>query len=297
VAEPGGRRGLGRGLSALLGETDAPPPEGAEAAPALPPREIAIELLRRNPDQPRRYFPDVELDELAASIREKGVLQPLLVRPVLDAPGEYQIVAGERRWRAAQRAGVRALPIVVRDDLTDLDVLEIGIIENVQRADLNALEEALGYKALIDQFGRTQEQVAETVGKSRSHVANTLRMLTLPGAVQLHLVEGRLSAGHARAIASAPNAEQLAEKIVAAGLSVRQAEALAREAVNPASPSPIRPPAPSRGKDPDTRALESDLSEAIGLVVDIDDRNGRGAVTIRYETLEQLDDLCRRLSR
>ena len=297
MAEPGGRRGLGRGLSALLGETDAPAVEGADAPPALPPREVAIELLRRNPDQPRRYFPDVELDELAASIREKGVLQPLLVRPVADAPGEYQIVAGERRWRAAQRAGLRVLPIVIRDDLTDLDVLEIGIIENVQRADLNALEEALGYKALIETFGRTQEQVAETVGKSRSHVANTLRMLTLPGDVQRHLVEGRLSAGHARAIASAPNAAELAEKIVASGLSVRQAEALAREVGNPGAARPARPPAPGRAKDPDTRALESDLSEAVGLAVEIEDRNGRGAVTIRYDTLEQLDDLCRRLSR
>ncbi len=289
-----GRRGLGRGLSALLGESDAP---SAEGVGALPPREIAIELLRRNPDQPRRYFPDVELDELAQSIREKGVLQPLLVRPVAEAPGEYQIVAGERRWRAAQRAGLRLLPIVVRDDLTDLDVLEIGIIENVQRADLNAIEEALGYRALIDQFGRTQEQVAETVGKSRSHVANTLRMLGLPGPVQQYLVQGKLSAGHARAIATAPNAAELAEKIVAQGLSVRQAEALSRGGGKSGSARPPHPSGARRGKDPDTRALEMDLSDAVGLVVEIDDSDGRGAVTIRYDTLEQLDELCRRLSR
>lgn len=291
-----GRRGLGRGLSALLGEADAP---AVEAAPSVtgPPREIAIELLRRNPDQPRRYFPDIELDELAGSIREKGVLQPLLVRPAPDAPGEYQIVAGERRWRAAQRAGLHVLPIVVREDLTDLDVLEIGIIENVQRADLNPMEEALGYRALIDQFGRTQEQVAETIGKSRSHVANTMRLLGLPGQVQQYLIEGRLSAGHARAIATAPNAADLAERIVGQGLSVRQAEALARESGKPASARPLRPAGPGRGKDPDTRALEMDLSDAVGLSVEIEDRDGRGVVTIRYETLEQLDELCRRLSR
>jgi ParB family chromosome partitioning protein len=297
MAEIGGRRGLGRGLSALLGESDAPPPDGVATADPAFPHEVAIELLRRNPDQPRRVFPDAELDELAASIREKGVLQPLLVRPVAEAAGEYQIVAGERRWRAAQRAGVRVLPVVVRPDLTDLDVLEIGIIENVQRTDLNALEEALAYRALIDTFGRTQEQVADTVGKSRSHVANTLRMLGLPGAVQAFLVNGKLSAGHARAIATAPNAIELAERIITHGLSVRQAEALARDAGKPASTRPARPAASGRPKDPDTRVLEMDLSDAIGLVVDIDDRNGRGAVTIRYDTLEQLDDLCRRLSR
>lgn len=297
VAEQGGRRGLGRGLSALLGETDADVADGV-AAVVLAPREVAIEMLRRNPDQPRRHFPEADLDELAASIREKGVLQPLLVRPVADAAGEYQIVAGERRWRAAQRVGLRVLPVVVRDDLTDLDVLEIGIIENVQRADLNAIEEALGYRSLMDVFGRTQEQVAETVGKSRSHVANTLRMLGLPGSVQQHLVEGRLSAGHARAIATAPNAAELAEKIIAQGLSVRQAEALARGGDRADGPRSPRAAGPSRGgKDPDTRALEMDLSDAVGLIVEIEDRDGKGAVTIRYDTLEQLDELCRRLSR
>ena len=185
----------------------------------------------------------------------------------------------------------------MREDLTEVDVLEIGIIENVQRSDLNALEEALAYRALIDTFGRTQEQVADTVGKSRSHVANTLRMLGLPGVVQDYLVRGKLSAGHARAIASAPNPAALAEKIVAQGLSVRQAEALARDGAKPAPARLARPGAPGRGKDPDTRALEMDLSDAVGLVVEIVDRDGRGAVTIRYDTLEQLDELCQRLSR
>lgn len=302
MAEPGGRRGLGRGLSALLGETEAPAPEAVRELG--PPREVAIELLRRNPDQPRRLFNEEELDELAASIRDKGVLQPLLVRPAPRAEGEYQIVAGERRWRAAQRAGLRVLPIVVRADLTDLDVLEIGIIENVQRADLNPLEEAAAYLTLIDQFGRTQEQVAETVGKSRSHVANALRLLALPAAVRQHLTEGRITAGHARAIATAPDAAALADRIVAEGLSVRQAEALSRGADRPGKDQSEavvkpRPPAPAgrSGKDPDTVALEQDLSDAVGMPVEIEDRDGRGVMTIRYATLEQLDDLCRRLSR
>jgi ParB family chromosome partitioning protein len=290
--EGAGRRGLGRGLSALLGETDAPVSGLTDASG--PPREAPIELLRRNPEQPRRYFSEPELDELAASIREKGVLQPLLVRPAPGAPGEYQIVAGERRWRAAQRAGLRTLPVVVREDLSDLDVLEIGIVENVQRADLNPVEEGLAYLALMESFGRTQEQVAETVGKSRSHVANTLRLITLPEGVRRRLIEGQLSAGHARAIANAPDAEGLAEKIVAEGLSVRQAEALARRA---GVHGRARAPGRSSIKDPDTRALEMDLSEAVGLPVEIDDQGGRGALTIRYDTLEQLDDLCRRLSR
>jgi ParB family chromosome partitioning protein len=290
-----GRRGLGRGLSALLGETDA---SASEIARDLGhPREVPIELLRRNPSQPRRYFVESELDELAASIREKGVLQPLLVRPAPGALGEYQIVAGERRWRAAQRAGLRLLPIVVREDLTDLDVLEIGIIENVQRADLNPVEEGLAYLALMEQFGRTQEQVAETVGKSRSHVANTLRLLTLPEGVRQHLIEGRLTAGHARAIATAPEAARLAERIVAEGLSVRQAETLARGGEKPPSgPRPLKPGSRG-GKDADTHALEMDLSDALGMPVEIDDRDGRGVLTIRYATLEHLDELCRRLSR
>lgn len=297
VAETG-RRGLGRGLSALLGETDAPAPTPEVMEEIGSPREVAVELLRRNPDQPRRYFDEADLEELAASIREKGVLQPLLVRPAPGAPGEYQIVAGERRWRAAQRANLRVLPVVVRDDLTELDVLEIGIIENVQRADLNPLEEALGYRTLIDRFGRTQEQVAETVGKSRSHVANMVRLLALPDEVRQYLIEGKLSAGHARAIANAPDAGRLADRIVREGLSVRQAEALARGAERPSEPRPIRPGETHRGgKDADTRALELDLSEAIGMPVMILDRDGRGELRVAYHTLEQLDELCRRLSR
>ena len=198
-----GRRGLGRGLSALLGEAD-PPSTGAAAAASPPPatNEVSIELLRRNPDQPRRVFDEAELDDLSRSIAEKGVLQPILVRPAPGAPGEFQIVAGERRWRAAQRAGLHSVPVVVRE-FNDLEVLEIGIIENVQRADLNPLEEAAGYKALIERFGRTQEAVAASVGKSRSHIANMLRLLNLPESVRNFLSEGKLTAGHARAVANA----------------------------------------------------------------------------------------------
>ncbi|CAN5470375.1 ParB/RepB/Spo0J family partition protein [soil metagenome] len=292
-----GRRGLGRGLSALLGEV--------ESAPAQAPgdtvggsREAPIELIRRNPEQPRRTFREDDLVELSDSIREKGVLQPILVRPAPGALGEYQIVAGERRWRAAQRAGLKTIPIMIRE-LDDLAVLEIGIIENVQRADLNALEEALSYKVLMDRFGRTQEAIAQTVGKSRSHVANTLRLLNLPEAVQSYVTSGELTAGHARAIASAPDPTTLAKEVIAKGLSVRDAEALARRTPNAAGE--VRPKAaggrPAKSKDTDTQSLEADLSSLLGLDVEIDDRGGVGALTIRYATLEQLDDLCGRLTR
>jgi ParB family chromosome partitioning protein len=289
MSDSSGRRGLGRGLSALLGEAAAQS-EAGEGRPASEVREAPIELLRRNPQQPRRIFSEAEIDELALSIREKGVLQPLLVRPAPDAPGEYQIVAGERRWRASQRAGLRVLPVVVRTDLTDLDVLEIGVIENVQRQDLKPLEEAAAYKTLIERFGRTQEDVAKTVSKSRSHVANVLRLLALPGAVQSALNEGRLTAGHARAIAGAPDPERLARIIVERDLSVRAAEALARTSQGRAPQVKSAP-----ALDADTQALEQDLSEGLGLTVQILDRNGQGEVRIVYRSLEQLDTLCRRL--
>ncbi len=299
---PTSRRGLGRGLSALLGETDpalvasAAPAAVAEVAAAegLTARQTPIELLRRNPDQPRRSFNDEELDELAASIREKGILQPILVRPAPGAPGEFQIVAGERRWRAAQKAGLHEVPILVRA-FDDLDVLEIGIIENVQRADLNPLEEATGYRTLIDRFGRTQDAVATTVGKSRSHVANLLRLLNLPASVRDHLAAGRLTAGHARAIATAPDPEALSDAIIRQGLSVRQAEDLARKSLER---GPTRKSSKSRAgapRDADTAALEHDLSEALGLEVRVEDRDGVGEVRILYQDLEQLDEICRRL--
>ncbi len=283
-----GRRGLGRGLSALLGDPDAPAPKGESHGA----REAPIELIRRNPDQPRRTFGEAEIEELAASIREKGVLQPVLLRPAPDAPGEFQIVAGERRWRAAQKAGLRTLPALVRE-LSDQQVLEIAIVENVQRADLNALEEAMGYRALMERFGRTQEAVAQVVGKSRPHVANALRLLTLPEEVQQLLAEGRISAGHARAIASSSDPAALARQVVERGLSVRETEALARRAPETKAAKP-------KGRtvrDADTAALENDLAETLGLDVELRHKGDSGELRIKYATLEQLDDLCRRLMR
>jgi len=285
------RRGLGRGLSALLGEADST--AAGEAPWPGDGRDLPIELISRNPDQPRRDFAEEELEELAASIRERGVLQPILVRPAPGEAGRYQIVAGERRWRAAQRAGLHEMPAVIRE-LDDLKTLEIAIIENVQRVDLNAIEEAFGYRDLIDRFGRTQEEIARIVGKSRSHVANAIRLLGLPETVQRELRAGRLTAGHARALAAAPDPAALARQVLDQGLNVREAEALARRAQAPARPAST-PAAPA--KDADTRALEDDLSEALGLAVEIADRGGVGEMRIRYGSLEQLDELCRRLTR
>jgi ParB family chromosome partitioning protein len=283
-----GRRGLGRGLSALLDEVEAPAEGGQRAAGVT---EIPVETIKANPDQPRRHFDEADLDELAQSIREKGVLQPILVRPAVFA-GEFQIVAGERRWRAAQRAGIRAIPALVRS-LSDEEVLEIAIVENVQRKDLSAMEEADGYRTLIDKFGRTQAQVADTVGKSRVHVANALRLLQLPASVQAMVRDGQLTPGHVRPLIGAADAARMAEEIVGRGLSVRQTETLARGGVA------ANPGAPTRrgGKDSDTLALESDLAEVLGLPVEIRDAGGAGEVRIRYASLEQLDDICRRLSR
>ena len=296
-----GRRGLGRGLSALLGESEAElaSAEGRDADRAVASaaaRETPIELLRRNPDQPRRQFTEGNINELADSIREVGILQPILVRPAPGSTGDYQIVAGERRWRAAQMAGLKTVPILVRE-LDDLAVLEIGIIENVQRADLNPVEEAMGYRALIERFGRTQEAVAQTVGKSRSHVANALRLLSLPDEVQALLLSGALSAGHARAIVSASDPVGLARQIVDGGLSVRATEALVRKAGTGTVSRPSQPGKAAGFKDADTRALETDLSDILGLDVEILDRDGAGEIRISYATLEQLDDLCRRLTR
>ncbi|MFN9926621.1 MAG: ParB/RepB/Spo0J family partition protein [Phenylobacterium sp.] len=284
------RRGLGRGLSALLGEAE-------EIAHAVSPdegvREIPIELVHANPAQPRRHFAEAELAELEQSIRDKGVLQPILVRPSPRTPGAYEIVAGERRWRAGQRAGLASIPALVRN-LSDDRAFEIAIVENVQREDLNPLEESGGYAALIERFGHTQDQVAQAVGKSRSHVANSLRLNQLPEAVREHLMTGRISAGHARALLGAASPEALAEAVVARGLSVRQTEALVRGGgVTPRKGSGPRKAA----KDADTAALESDLEDALGMSVDVADRGGVGEIRIRYASLEQLDELCRRLTR
>jgi ParB family chromosome partitioning protein len=252
--------------------------------------EIPVEMVKGNPNQPRKHFDEVELDELAQSIREKGVLQPILVRPAMHA-GHYEIVAGERRWRAAQRNGLRSIPALIRD-LSDAEVLEIAIVENVQRADLSAIEEAEGYRALVEKFGRTQAQVADVVGKSRVHVTNALRLLQLPEQVQALVRAGRLTPGHARPLIGAPDAARLAEEAAERGLTVRQVEALAR------GRPPVRAASdPAAGKNADTAALEHDLAEVLGLPVDIRDHGGAGELRVRYATLEQLDDLCRRLTR
>lgn len=279
------KRGLGRGLSALLEDSNEPAAEVSVA----PERALPIELIRRNPDQPRRYFDEDEIGRLAASIREKGILQPILVRPAPGAAGEYQIVAGERRWRAAQKAELREVPVIIRE-FDDGETLEIAILENVQRADLNPVEEALGYRALMDRFGRTQDAVAEAIGKSRSHVANTLRLLALPEQVQTWLAEGKLTAGHARAVATAADPVALAQLIIDGGLSVRDAEALAKR-----DAAPKAAPAAPVLKDADTAALERRLSELLGLTVEIADKAGKGDIKIKYRTLEQLEAVCRKL--
>ena len=295
------QRGLGRGLSALLGDVPPLPAMGAGDAGARegsgPPREIPIELLDRNPNQPRQSFDEAEMAELTASVREKGVLQPLLVRPAPGQPGRWQIVAGERRWRAAQAAGLSALPVLVRE-LDDREVLEIGIVENVQREDLNPLQEAFAYQRLINEFDRTQEAVAQIVGKSRSHIANSLRLLQLPQMVMFMLERGELTAGHARALIPAPNPEQLAAEVVAKEMSVRETE----NAVRTANMRVIHPTARRKGgRHPvepsvDTRDLEEDLAEMLGVRVEIHDRGGRGELRLSYDSLEQLDDLCGRLT-
>ena len=289
------QRGLGRGLSALLGENVAesapvdggPQPTGVRLAP--------IESLKPNPDQPRKQFSAENLEELTASIRDKGVLQPILVRAQPGQDGMWQIIAGERRWRAAQAARLRNVPIIERP-MDDVEVMEVAIIENVQRADLNPVEEAMAYGSLISRFGRTQDALAGVVGKSRSHVANTLRLLQLPDSVLNHVMENRLSAGHARALITAPNPEALAEQVLSKGLNVRQTEALARRAADGPKPSKARPVLSGEGAA-DVAALEQDLADALGLKVLLTDKGGKGEMTIKYGTLEQLDDLCRRLMR
>jgi len=288
MAEEAARSRLGRGLAALIGDV------GAESSVERPrgQRKLPTGALRPNARNPRRIFANAEIDELAASLRERGIIQPIVVRPVRGVSDAYEIIAGERRWRAAQRAGLHEVPVVVIE-ATDEESLQLAIIENVQRTDLNPLEEAEGYRALIRDFSHSQDDVARMIGKSRSHVANTLRLQTLPDRVKEHIQSGRLSAGHARALVGHHDAERLAEEIVARGLNVREVETLAREAVHRGG-APAGKAAVKR-KAADTVALEKRLSDALGLVVSIDHRGEKGVVSIRYRNLEQLDDLTRRL--
>lgn len=290
------KKGLGRGLSALLADVAPEPAATSGGAPAAAgPRMIPIERVKPNPNQPRRDFSEKDLQDLAGSIREQGIIQPLILRPHPDEADTYEIVAGERRWRAAQLARLHEVPAVLRD-LDDTQVLEIAIIENIQREDLNAIEEALAYRQLMDRFGHTQERLAEGLGKSRSHIANLLRLLTLPEMVLDLVRTGRLTAGHARALVTAVNPEALARQVIEKELSVRQTEQLARSVLG--TPSDGKPAARPAVKDADTRALEEDLTAALRLKVLIEHKPGKqsGELRIRYRNLEELDGLCQLLS-
>jgi ParB family chromosome partitioning protein len=280
---------LGRGLAALLGPV-AEPPTPAESPRGQ--RRAPIEFLRPNPRNPRKNFDESEIADLAASIRERGVIQPILVRPVPGAPEAFEIIAGERRWRAAQRAGLHEAPIIVIE-ATDKDALAIAIIENVQRSDLNALEEASGYAQLMEEHGYSQAEVAHILGKSRSHVANTLRLLNLPGGARALLASGQISAGHARALLALPDPDAAARRIVAEGLTVRDVERLTQAPAEPRG----APATPQKATDADTRALQHKLGLTLGTKVTIRHHGQRGELKIAFASFEQLDDFCRRLER
>ena len=287
------QRGLGRGLSALMADIEPTVTEVSSGVGVIRGATLVpIEKIHPNPNQPRRHFDADDLSDLAESIRSKGIIQPLVVRVHPNKAGGFEIVAGERRWRASQMVPLHNLPVVVRE-LSDRDVLEIAIIENIQRTDLNPIEEAIGYRQLMDKFGHTQEQIALALGKSRPHIANNLRLLGLPEDVQTLLVTGKISSGHARALVTASNASELARIVVSRGLSVRQVEKLMRD---PSTPNKVG--AARSTKDADTRALEGDLSAALKMRVRIAHNTGQegGFITIKYQDLEQLDELCRHLA-
>ena len=293
LAEDHARSRLGRGLAALIGdmaaETSVDRPRGQ--------RRLPTAALRPNPRNPRRAFPNAELDELVASLRERGIIQPIVARPVPGVADVYEIIAGERRWRAAQRAGLHEVPVVIIE-ANDAEALQLAIIENVQRADLNPLEEAEGYRALIEEFGNNQDEIAKIVGKSRSHVANTLRLLKLPEAIKSYIHAGKLFAGHARMLIGQPDAERLAEEIVARGLNVRQVESLARETAERGGKSRgARAVRRGAAKNANLIALEKRISDALGLAVSINEAKRGGVLTIRYRSLDQLDDVLRRLEK
>ncbi|WP_375628049.1 ParB/RepB/Spo0J family partition protein [Bartonella sp. TT67HLJMS] len=293
------KKRLGRGLAALIGDISlnsdltrsSNTDKFTESNTASPVSErfVPLESISCNPHNPRRHFTDSELDNLAQSIRQHGVVQPVIVRPSRDHPHRFELIAGERRWRAAQRANLNKLPVIVRD-VDDKTALELAIIENVQRADLNPIEEAMGYEILLNEHGYTQADLAQVIGKSRSHVANTLRLLKLPQKVQQFLTDGQLSAGHARCLITVENPQDLAEKIIREGLSVRQTEILAYEQANPKVKKRT-----AVEKDTETKSLEKLLADVIGMKVTIRHGKKGGDLKIRYSSLEQLDDICRRL--
>ncbi len=286
------KQGLGRGLSALFGEEDASAGQESEVAGSGT-KSLPIDLLQPNHTQPRRHYDEEALEALAQSIAQQGVLQPLVVRPHPSTAGQYEIVAGERRWRAAQRAKLDALPVIVRD-LDDRTTLEIALVENVQREDLTPLEEAEAYRRLIEEFGHSQGDLGKAVGKSRSHIANTLRLLALPEPIKRALEQGRLSAGHGRALLTAENPVALAETAMSEGWSVRETERRAQAANSSPTPRPRSASKPA-DKDADTLALERDLSYALGLNVVLEHRGEAGRLLLHYTNLDQLDDLIARL--
>lgn len=284
---------LGRGLAALIG--DVPAVEATRIPSGDGIRRLPVEFIVASPNNPRRHFAPEDLEDLTNSIREKGVMQPILVRPSPTDPDQYELVAGERRWRASQRAGLHEVPVIIRE-VDDREALELAIIENVQRADLNPLEESKGYDQLMQQFGYTQNDLAQVIGKSRSHVANTLRLMKLPADVQELVSSGTLTAGHARALITAENPQALAKRVVENGLSVRETEMLAQKQAQASEEGNAK--AKSKAlKDADTLALEKTLSDVLGLKVSIDHKERGGKVEIKYRTLEQLDDVCQRLQR
>ncbi len=281
---------LGRGLAALIGDTANT--ENVVTEVSRGQKKVPIEFLRPNPKNPRKAFPDETLDELAASIKERGVIQPIVVRAQQGVPDVYEIIAGERRWRASQKAGLHEVPIVVIE-VSEREALELAIIENVQREDLNAIDEARGYEQLAEQFGYTQNDLAKIIGKSRSHIANTLRLMKLPDSVRKMVADGHLSAGHGRALLAAANPESLAKQILDQGLSVRDVERLTQPLESASSPR--KKSTKSSEKDADTKALERALAEVLGMAVNIKHRGEKGELSIKYTSLEQLDALCKRL--
>ncbi len=290
------RRGLGRGLSSLLGDVAAVVDDSLEAAPVGAVRQISVSSLVPGKFQPRQIFDEEALSALAASIKEKGVLQPLLLRPHPEHPERYEIIAGERRWRAAQHAKVHTIPALVRD-LTDQQAAEIALIENLQRQDLSPLEEAEGYRRLQEEFSHTQEELARVIGKSRSHIANMMRLLSLPDPVKTMVSTGTLSAGHARALLTASDPVGLARKVADRGLSVRQTESLAQQELKKNKPATERPRPTVPAKDADTLSMENAATLMLGLPVSIDHQGEKGgSVTIRYSSLEQLEGLIHRFT-
>jgi ParB family chromosome partitioning protein len=317
MSDSGSKKRLGRGLAALIGEMDEPvavkPSTGAarepvksrpesESSDPRPDRSIPIEHIRANPNNPRRHFAEEHLADLSRSILEHGIVQPILVRPVkgTDLGGaKFEIIAGERRWRAAQKAALHEVPIIIRD-VADKEALELAIIENVQRADLNPVEEALGYQQLIDEYDYTQSNLGTVIGKSRSHVANTLRLLKLPEEVQKHVTSGALSAGHARALVTSDDPAALANRIIKEGLSVRQAEELGQAKPEEANGKPGRAPETKSldFKSSDTKALEKRISDALGMSIDIRHKeSGKGELRVKYSSLEQLEAICAKLEK